>query len=329
MRLAVVASLVVHAVLAAWLFPRDRSPVIVVAAAPVAPEPNAPEPNAPKPIETITEVVLLTEPAPRPAPVRHGGVATHRAHVEAIVAPSGPAEVAPAPAPEVAAPPPGPGLFAMRPAHHGPDLFAMRPADLPPAPVGAPAPQAEGSELLPSGHGTYKTDLGGSDWRTRTSTAHVARDGTVHFENAPDFDIHVGLFGIAGKMNFDDWLLRRKHQDPYGAAKRAYLERTFDERARIAELNRAEDLAHSDIAMQRNVAAARAIPDPAARKAVLFELWDEAAEDGDDALVQAGAEARAFLVGAIRAMRPALAFTPDELAQLNAHRHSRAVFAPY
>ncbi|MCW5802116.1 MAG: hypothetical protein KIT31_06995 [Deltaproteobacteria bacterium] len=71
------------------------------------------------------------------------------------------------------------------------------------------------------------------------------------------------------------------------------------------------------------------IADPAARKQALFELWDDVAETGDEALVVAGAGVRAYLVGAIRAMRPALELASDELAQLNARRRSRAVFAPY
>ena len=216
--------------------------------------------------------------------------------------------------------------FAMR----GPDLSTAQVVDHQSAVRGGEGPSTTGdSELRPSGNGTFTTDLGGSNWRTRTATAHVARDGTVHFENAPDFDIHFALIGIVGKFNVDDWLARKHGEDPYASAKLAYLDRTRDERARIAEINRTDDLAHAQRAMQRNVEVARAIVDPAARKQALFELWDDVAETGDDALVRAGADARAYLVGAIRAMRPALQFTPDELAQLNAHRHSSAVFAPY
>jgi hypothetical protein len=184
-------------------------------------------------------------------------------------------------------------------------------------------------ELRPSGRGTYKTDLGGSHWMSRTATAHVARDGTVKFEDAPDFDLHFVGIGFVGKFNADDWLARKAGIDPYASAKLAYLDRTREERARFAEVNRTEDLSNAQRALQRNLDAARRIADPAARKQALFELWDEVAETGDDALVRAGAGARAYLIGAIRGMRPALVFTPEELAQLNAQRHARAVFAPY
>jgi hypothetical protein len=315
-RIAVVAALLVHAVLIAWLAPRERAP---------APEPPA---QASTPTDTLVNVVLLDEPTPGPVtagaklPVTRASAADNSRHASSF------ANAVPAPAANDATPPAAP------PAH---DYFAMRHVDLSPAQIvdrasareGAPPRAASDGELRPSGHGTYITDLGGSDWRDRTATAHVARDGTVRFDNAPDFDIHFAGLGVAGKFNVDDWLTRKAGIDPYASAKLAYLDRTRDERARIAEVNRADDLAHAQRALRRNLDAVRAIADSAARKRALFELWDDAAETGDDALVRAGADARAYLVGAIRAMRPALVFTPDELARLNAHRHSRAVFAPY
>jgi hypothetical protein len=323
---AVVAALVAHAFVIVWLAP-ERDPVSELA----APEPSATEP--------VVEIVLLDERAPDPvanvatpaAPHTPGKPAnsiakrdarTARAAGNPAVATTSDPTVGDAP---VAAPP-ARGYFAMRRV----DLSPAHIVDRVPERSMTAAPVAAGDgELRPSGRGTYTTDLGGSNWRDRTATAHVARDGTVRFDNAPDFDIHFAGLGVAGKFNVDDWLARRAGIDPYASAKRAYLDRTRDARARIAEVNRADDLAHAQRALLRNVEAVRAIADPAARKQALFELWDDVAETGDDALVRAGAGARAYLVGAIRAMRPALAFTPAELAQLNAHRHSRAVFAPY
>ncbi|HEU0035906.1 MAG TPA: hypothetical protein VFQ53_35085 [Kofleriaceae bacterium] len=321
MRFAIVVALAVHAGLIGWLSPRAHDPVAL---------PPAVAATQTEPVPDIVDVVLLDETTPAPVttlPVAHastGGASRH-----AVTASRHTSDVAmatttlPSSASTLADP-------AGRPAR---DYFAMRKPDLsPPVVDAAPdrAPSRGGdSELRPSGHGTYQTDLGGSSWQTRTATAHVARDGTVRFENAPDFDIHFGGLGVVGKFNADDWMMRKAGIDPYASAKLAYLDRTRDERARIAQVNRMSDLAHSQLAMQRNVEAARAIVDPAARKQALFELWDDVAETGDDALVQAGASARAYLVGAIRAMRPSLVFTPEELARLNARRHSRAVFAPY
>jgi hypothetical protein len=70
--------------------------------------------------------------------------------------------------------------------------------------------------------------------------------------------------------------------------------------------------------------------DLAERKRGLFELWDDCAETGSDELVAGGTAARAIVIGAIRArLRGADAYTASELAQLNAIRRSKAVFAPY
>jgi hypothetical protein len=188
-----------------------------------------------------------------------------------------------------------------------------------------------GGELHPSGRGTYTSDLGTG--LARVATAHVARDGTVHFDDAADFDIHVCGIGVCGKSSFDDWIMRRHGIDPYASAKRAWLDRTRDQRAEIGARARTEDLAHSPLAMQRNLAAVWGrLADPIARKQAIFELWDEVAETGDAALVDGGAAARRYLVGFVRAHLPVGAtgsFTVGELAVLNAHRRSIAAFAPY
>jgi hypothetical protein len=77
---------------------------------------------------------------------------------------------------------------------------------------------------------------------------------------------------------------------------------------------------------------ARLPVDPIARRAALFELWDDCAETGEPALVEAGAAARVIVLGHIRAKHPkdsAQQFTPNELAAFNRRRQSKTVFAPY
>jgi hypothetical protein len=191
------------------------------------------------------------------------------------------------------------------------------PPDIPPPPSG---------ELKPSGHGTYTSDH-------PAFTAKVDRDGTAHLENKPDVDIHISGLGFAGRMNPDDWLMRKKGADPYASAKLQWLDKTRDERARIGLANRKEDLARAPEFMRRNVAWAWAhVRSDDERKEALFELWDDCAEAGDDDLVAAGANARKYVVGFIRAHLPAGgpgAYTPEDLARLNAQRRSKATFAPY
>jgi hypothetical protein len=324
-RFAIIAALVVHAALIVWLAPHEHEHECAPARMPLA----AP----PAPADTVVDVVLFEDATPVAAtsnaklPVARAKAAAG-APRQSIIAKAAAAPAVGEASPAVAGPgslPPARDYFGMR----QPDLSPAQLVDHAPARERAAPPAVSDGELRPSGRGTYTTDLGGSDWRNRTATAHVARDGTVKFENAPDFDIHFSGLGFAGKFNVDDWLARKFGMDPYSSAKLAFLDRTRDERARIAEVSRAEDLSHAQLAMRRNVDAARMVVDLAARKQALFELWDDVAETGDEPLVRAGADARAYLVGAIRAMRPTLTFTPDEIAQLNAHRHSRAVFSPY
>jgi len=194
-----------------------------------------------------------------------------------------------------------------------------KPPEIPPPPSG---------ELHPSGGGTYKSDQS-------TFQVKIDRDGTAHLDDKPDVgDVHISGAGIAGRASFDDWAMRKAGIDPYASAKLQWLDKTRDERARIGMANRKEDLARAPEFMKRNVAWAwsRTAADPEARKQALFELWDECAETGDHDLVEAGKAARAYLVGFIRGRLPdgkPGAFTADDLARLNAHRRSKATFAPY
>jgi hypothetical protein len=196
---------------------------------------------------------------------------------------------------------------------------AAHPPDIPPPPSG---------ELHPAGNGTFTSDQ-------PAFKVKVDRDGTAHIEDKPDVgDVHFSGIGIAGRANIDDWAMRKAGIDPYASAKRQWLDKTRDERARIAMANRKEDLARAPEFMRRNLAWAwnKTMTDPEARKQALFELWDDCAETGDDDLVAAGRAARSYLVGFIRAHLAAGspgAFSADDLARLNAHRRSKATFEPY
>ena len=81
----------------------------------------------------------------------------------------------------------------------------------------------------------------------------------MQFDNAADFEIHWAELGLVGKFNADDWLARKAGIDPYASAKLAYLDRTRDERAGIAEDNRTADLAHAAGLDRRR--SFRAVPD--------------------------------------------------------------------
>jgi hypothetical protein len=71
------------------------------------------------------------------------------------------------------------------------------------------------------------------------------------------------------------------------------------------------------------------------KRRVLFELWDECAEDerdGNSLVVSGATEARGTIVEFIRLNLPEGSrdgFSREELAALNARRGSRRPFAPY
>jgi hypothetical protein len=343
---ALALSLLAHAGAVAW-WPL-HSPATEIAAVvppmPASPE-AAPTPTPAPPAEPI--VIMLVDPdvplAPaeptrgppraRTSPATHALVATHSQPASETSA-SGVPEAPPA------APPRNP-LMTMR--HPGDDL--PRPSDvtidLPPSRGEPAAPEQLPEEriadelaaarragdwervvalrdeqraldLHPSSRGTYEADKTGFDMR-------VAPDGTVHFHDKPTFDL-------------TDALMRATGSDPYAAEKLRVLDRTRDARVILARRSRHEQLSHSAMLVQGHIDRLWAkTSDLATRKQILFELWDDCAEPADDTELAAGADAaRATVIGWIQLkLTGADAYTLDELARLNAHRHSRRVFAPY
>ncbi len=180
--------------------------------------------------------------------------------------------------------------------------------------------EADAVDLHPTGKGTYGSNQD-------VFKAHIDADGTAHLKDEPN----VQLEGLSIRFDVTDWQMRSHGIDPYASRKLAFLDRTRDQRVEIGRRFRNQQLAQSAALMQRNLERLAATTgDLAARKQALFELWDECAETGDAELVTAGAAARGLVVGFIRAkLRGAEAYTAGELVQLNAHRHSKRMFAPY
>jgi len=131
-------------------------------------------------------------------------------------------------------------------------------------------------------------------------------------------DKSVSLFGNA---DLTGWLYHRyAHADPYSSRKAKLLDDTRAERIERGEAFRAEQAARSAELMQRSLEELWAREaDPAARRRALYELWSDCADD------EAGARARAMVIGWVRAKLPAGsvdAYTGAELAAM-------APFAPY
>jgi hypothetical protein len=134
-----------------------------------------------------------------------------------------------------------------------------------------------------------------------------------------------GLFG--GMADITAYLHRKFVGDPYASRKLKLLDDTREERIAIRTAHRAEQAARSAELMRNNVERMWSREQrPIARRAALFELWDECGED------DAGMRARAVVIGWIRAKLPAGSadgYTADEIATLQARRTSTVAFVPY
>jgi hypothetical protein len=139
---------------------------------------------------------------------------------------------------------------------------------------------------------------------------------------------------IKGSFDVTDWLMRLSGRDPYWAAKMSFLNRTREARVEMAKAHRSELLRGAATMIREQARLAWAAPgqSAAARRRLLFELWDECAETGDAELIEAGTAARRAVFGFIRghlAAGSADAYSEAELASLNRGRKSRRPFAPY
>ena len=171
--------------------------------------------------------------------------------------------------------------------------------------------EREAEELKPTGAGTYKSEKD-------TFRAHVGADGSVKLEDKPE------------AMDAQDRAMLAAGIDPYARKKLQYLDRTRDQRVAVGKRYRAEQLKRSAVFARDNVERAWAsTTNITERKRLLFELWDECIEGGEKEEIEGGASARAFVMAFIRAqLTGPNAYTPDELAALNARRRSKELFAP-
>jgi hypothetical protein len=179
------------------------------------------------------------------------------------------------------------------------------------------------SEIVPDGKGAYRAD-------DLTFTAKIDRDGRVHIEDKRN--LQGGPTG--GTFDVSDAIMRSAGQDPYYHRKALFLERTREQRAVMSVDERQVTLRDSLARLPHHLTeiwAHTAWP-AAQRRRVIFELWDECAEQGPDDIVSAGTAARITIVAFIRRRMPqggAHAYPEAEIQALNKARRSRQRFAPY
>jgi hypothetical protein len=207
------------------------------------------------------------------------------------------------------------------PAHHavppGPELFRTPLPGLPPPSRNAPVEATLGFQLIAT-----------------TFTTRVGPDGSIDFgEGRAGFwaggDPVAGLVALI-QFDGDAWA----GNDPYLPEKLKVMEAT---RAERWEMRRAHDVmvmqrALDDLPRYLDAVWSRPGWSASTRRELLFALWDEAAEDGNELLRQGGAEARRIIEQYVAWRLPPgsrHAFGGAELARLNRARQSRQAFAPY
>ncbi len=189
----------------------------------------------------------------------------------------------------------------------------------------------------------YVTRRGPPDLRRRpdgsyvfTGSAFSARilpDGTVQFSDRNN--VRFGEFGgpvnsVGATVRFDvtDALERRAGNDPYQAERRWFLEETESLRERLGTEHRSRTSAVEERGLRGRLERiwADATKPAAGRRASLFRLWDDLAED------ETGMPMRRAVLTFIRTRLPAGspdAYPAGELAALNERRQSGEAFAPY
>jgi hypothetical protein len=164
-------------------------------------------------------------------------------------------------------------------------------------------------------------------------SAVLGADGSIRFV---DHHFGGGATLLLAWLTFDvtDAVMRSADQDPYLMQKLRIMDATRGERMAVREqhdrvvMRRALD----DLPVYLEAVWQQTDWTPDVRRRILFALWDEAAEEGNELLVAGGDEARATIERFIARRIPPghrHAFTRGELAELNRVRTSRHSFAPY
>jgi hypothetical protein len=178
----------------------------------------------------------------------------------------------------------------------------------------------------------------GSTIKRSGYTAYIHQDGSMLFD--ADF-LKTSLSPTTGpSATFDigDSIMRSfgkdGSNDPYYSDKIAMLNATFERRIAMRTANNKLLMDRAIVNLPRFLAEIWNEPGLSSelKRQILFALWDEVAEGGNEYLREGGKRARATIERFIRSNLPVghpAAYSQRELRRLNDIRSSRAAFAPY
>lgn len=187
-----------------------------------------------------------------------------------------------------------------------------------------PGPRGPQLNLRPDGKGGYVV-------RDGEFTALIGPDGTIAFKDKTALQ---RWHGVSYEIDVTDVVMRIAGDDPYRHAKLRVLQETAGLRAELAAQACEERLRTSLAELQGKLTTIWEDPGLAVdrRRALLFKMWDDCAEDGDEEVLTHANQARATIEAFVQKHLPegsSFAFTEAELFALNERRISRARFEPY
>jgi hypothetical protein len=194
------------------------------------------------------------------------------------------------------------------------------------------SPGGGAGSLEPSGDGTYVH-------KDSHFYAHVDIDGTVDFEgHGRGPSVGSGTDGsrpaLSIPMDVNDALLGATGQDPYGYEKRKFMAATQGLRFDMYDRACKEQLASAVLEMRPRLETIwknDRLP-LSQRRLLIFQLWDQCAEDGPPDVKRTTEQIRAIIVAFIQERMPKTseyAYSEADLESLNRTRRSVERFAPY
>ena len=174
-------------------------------------------------------------------------------------------------------------------------------------------------------------------WRYDDSTfaAKVGPDGTVTFDERGHESVDLLPDSDVGgwRIDVNDWILSAAGDDPYSYEKRRFIEATREERLAMARAACGARLSASLVELPERLdkvwRSARPIEE---KRQILFDLWDDCAEEGTPEVMRYGELARLTILDFIQKHLPEgseTAYTQLELEKLNERRASSKRFDPY